>query len=76
MMAAAITLTDKLRFEWPVLLVVIGGVWYLGTTLSTINERLIAIETRLEMIELSLPGMQAQVSAQGERISRLEAQSR
>ena len=76
MMAAAITLTDKLRFEWPVLLVVIGGVWYLGTTLSTINERLIAIETRLEMIERSLPGMQAQVSAQGERISRLEAQSR
>ena len=76
MMAAAITLTDKLRFEWPVMLVVLGGVWYLGTTLSTINERLIAIETRLEMIERSLPVMQAQVSAQGERISRLEAQSR
>jgi hypothetical protein len=70
---APITLTDKLRLEWPVLITILGCVWYLGTTLSTINERLVAIETRIQIIERSLPGLQVQVAAQGERISRLEA---
>jgi hypothetical protein len=70
-MAAAITLTDKLRLEWPVMLTILGGVMWLATSLGRINERLIAIETQL----MALPSMQAQVSAQGERISRLEAQS-
>lgn len=73
---APVTLTDKLKLEWPVLVVVISGIWYLGITLSTINERLVAIETQLQMIEMVLPPTQAQVVAQGERISRLEAQSR
>jgi len=66
-----VTLTDKLRLEWPVMLTILAGVMWLATSLGRINERLIAIETQLQ----SLPTMQAQVMAQGERISRLEAQS-
>ena len=72
-MAAPLTLTEKLRIEWPIMLTIIGAVLWLANSLSTINERLIAIETRLQLIERSLPPLQSQVAAQGERISRLEA---
>jgi len=68
-MPPPVTLTEKLRLEWPVMLVVVAGVWYLGSTLSTINERLAAIETQL----MGLPTVHSQLAAQGERISRLEA---
>lgn len=68
-MATPLTLTDKLKIEWPVLLTIIGGVMWLTSSLSRIAERLVAIETQLN----ALPAVQAQVSAQGERLSRLEA---
>jgi len=73
MAPTALTLSEKLKIEWPVMITIIAAVVWLGGSLSTINERLIAIETRLQLIERSLPPLQAQVSAQGERLSRLEA---
>lgn len=67
-----LTLTEKLRIEWPVMVTLIGGVLYLSSALGRINERLVAIETQLQ----SLPSMQAQISTQGERLSRLEAMTK
>jgi hypothetical protein len=64
-----VTLTDKLKLEWPVMLTIVGGVLYLASSLGRINERLVAIETQL----MALPSMQSQIAAQGERLSRLEA---
>lgn len=68
-MPAPLTLTEKLRIEWPVMVTIGVGVVWLTTSLGRITERLVAIETQLN----ALPAVQAQVSAQGERLSRLEA---
>lgn len=71
--ARPVTIGDKIKFEWPVMLTIVAGVVWIVTMLGDIKAKLVEIDTRLQVIERTIPSLQTQVSGQGERIGRLEA---
>ena len=66
-----ITLGDKLRFEWPVMLVIVAGMLWLSTMLGDIKSLLVGLDARVRNIETLVPALQNQVSTQGDRINGL-----
>lgn len=67
------TLGDKLRIEWPVLLVLISGLWYLAMALGDIKALLTGLDTRQRTMEAELMRIHDVVERNVERITRLEA---
>lgn len=68
---SAITLSEKLKVEWPVLLVMIGGLGYLASVLLDIRVLLVRLDARQNAMEQLIPVMQNQIIQQGDRMNSL-----
>lgn len=75
-----VTLTEKLKVEWPVLLVLGGIFLYLTNILGDMRLSLARLEARQNATESIVPVMQTQISQHsermtqlGERVTRIEA---
>ena len=66
----SISLGDKLRVEWPVLVVLISGLLYLMNALADIKSLLVGLDTRQKAIEQLVPTMQGQLNSYGERLNQ------